>query len=315
MLNRRSALVLLAMVAVACQGTGTFAAQKKNDAKDGRVFMWKATKGDKTVYLLGSIHVAKPDFYPLPKPMTDAFEEAKVLVAEADVTKVDQAKMQQLMIQKGMYAPSDGLSKHLDEAQMKKLRDWAKGGGLPAEALEMFRPWALSLTILALELQKMGYRPDQGVDHHLLTKAHEAGKPVKELESIDQQIDLLAGLTDEQQKQFLVATLEQMDDMEKQVDGMVAAWKAGNAEKLEHEVYKQIDDQPEAKAVMEKLLDDRNVKMAEKIKGYVEGDEGTHLVVVGAAHLVGDKSLVKLLREEGMTVEQVSATGEPVKAK
>lgn len=39
----------------------------------------------KTVYLLGSIHVGRPDFYPMPKVVESAFDSAEALVVEADI--------------------------------------------------------------------------------------------------------------------------------------------------------------------------------------------------------------------------------------
>jgi hypothetical protein len=65
---------------------------------------------------------------------------------------------------------------------------------------------------------------------------------------------------------------------------------------------------------MVKLLDDRNVKMAEKIDGYLK-EKGPTFVCVGAAHLVGEKGLVKLLTAKGYKVEQVkhTATAKPDK--
>ena len=51
------------------------------------------------------------------------------------------------------------------------------------------------------------------------------------------------------------------------------------------------------------LLDKRNQNWAVKINEFMKGDRDK-MVIVGAAHLVGDKGLVKLLRESGLKVKR-----------
>ncbi|MNO04822.1 TraB family protein [compost metagenome] len=51
------------------------------------------------------------------------------------------------------------------------------------------------------------------------------------------------------------------------------------------------------------MLVDRNVKMTEKIEGYLKGkDSSTYMIAVGAAHMLGEKGIVTLLQEKGYTV-------------
>ena len=56
--------------------------------------------------------------------------------------------------------------------------------------------------------------------------------------------------------------------------------------------------------IFKRLLDDRNKGMASKIEGYLKTKE-TYFVVVGAGHLVGDKGIIKMLKERGYSVEQL----------
>src|SRR5688572_17338730 len=83
------------------------AAQRPSGDADGRLFLWKATSKTNTVYLLGSIHVATEDMYPLPDEILKAFAASKALAVEVDLTKVDPAAMQTVMMEKGVYPPGD----------------------------------------------------------------------------------------------------------------------------------------------------------------------------------------------------------------
>src|SRR5690606_3583354 len=54
-----------------------------------RLYLWKATRGDDVVYLLGTIHIAKESFYPLPQGVLDAFNESNYLLLEIDLSDSD----------------------------------------------------------------------------------------------------------------------------------------------------------------------------------------------------------------------------------
>jgi uncharacterized protein YbaP (TraB family) len=47
-------------------------------------FLWRVTGPKGVVYLLGTIHVGKADFYPLPSIIEDSFKNADTLIEEVD---------------------------------------------------------------------------------------------------------------------------------------------------------------------------------------------------------------------------------------
>ena len=315
------ALVLFASVAllapaatfardVAKKPAAKGADKKKQQQKAGNSFLWKVTSadGEHTAYMLGSIHVARPDFYPLAPEIEKAFEESKVLAVEVDTTKVDQAALQGVMLAKGMYQDGSSLADNVGAETLKAFRAYCQKSGLPAEALEKFRPWAVAITIAMMEMQKLGFQPTLGIDHHFITKAHEAKKTVVELETAEAQIGLLSGFGKELEDKFLLQTLVGLDELDDLLTKGAAAWKAGDTKTLKEELMdKPLREAPETKPVMVKLFDERNEKMAEKVEGFLKGDD-LHFVVVGAGHMLGDKGLVKLLEDKGYTVEQVRVT-------
>ena len=56
-------------------------------AAEARTFGWKATGKGGVVYLVGSIHVMTPDFYPLHPSLEAAFKESDLLVEEVDMAR------------------------------------------------------------------------------------------------------------------------------------------------------------------------------------------------------------------------------------
>jgi uncharacterized protein YbaP (TraB family) len=274
--------------------------------EDGsKTFMWKATSPTNTVYLLGSIHAASDDFYPLADEIEKAFAESKKLVVEANIDDNDaKAKMTQLIAEKGVFGAGASLSKSLSKESLDALKAWCKENNLPVEQLDSYRPWLAALTITMSEFQKLGFKQELGIDLHFISAAKDK-KPILELESLEGQLNLLSGFSDDLQDKFLLHSLTETADLKSKVKEMTEAWKTGNAQGMEDLMLKDtVKKHPELKPVLEKMLDERNVIMAEKIDGYLKGAE-PHFVVVGAGHLIGEKGLVSLLSKKGYKVEQV----------
>ena len=51
-------------------------------------------------------------------------------------------------------------------------------------------------------------------------------------------------------------------------------------------------------------MDQRNVGMADKIATFLNGS-GSYFVLVGAAHYIGDNSIIKLLERRGIRGERI----------
>ncbi len=270
-----------------------------------KLFLWKATSETTQVYLLGSIHMAKKEIYPLAKEIEQAFERSKYLVVEVDQGKVDPGKIQQMVLERGMYKEGESLSTKLPKEKLKRVQDLVEKVGIPMEQADRLKPWLLALTASVMSLQKLGYDPKQGIDQHFLDAAKEKGKEVKELETVEFQLDLLSGFSDELQDLFVSATLEELNVLEKQMDQIFGAWKKGDAKEMEKITLTEgMAKKPEMAPFKVKMLDDRNVGMAKKVEEYLKTKD-VYFVVMGSAHLVGEKGVVELLRKKGVKVEQV----------
>ena len=87
----------------------------------------------------------------------------------------------------------------------------------------MQKPWFLALSLQAMELMRLGYDPQFGVDYYFLSRA-QGKKRIFELESLDEQLSLLSGFSDNEQEQFLLYTLKTLNSMGSQVEVLVRAW-------------------------------------------------------------------------------------------
>ena len=160
----------------------------------------------------------------------------------------------------------------------------------------------MALTLTALELLRSGFEPRYGIDMHFLSKAGQ--KRIVELESLDQQVDLLSNFSDAEQEAFLVYTIKELDTLGRESDRLLQTWKAGDARGLESILAKSADGDQGTISIYEKLLYARNRSMTAKVEDFLRSKD-TCFVVVGAGHLVGSKGIVELLRTKGYAVEQM----------
>jgi len=280
-------------------------------APGSKGYLWKITGGSNPGYLIGTIHVAKKDMYPLDPNMEQAISESDYIALELDLTKVDQKKMLEMVNEKALLTDGTTLKDHVDEKDYEKFQAILKKSILAAAAptFDQFEPWYAAMNLESLSTMK--YMMNDGIDQFLAKRAHKEGKTIIELESMESQLDIFDGFSKELQKQYFHETVESMKTASKGMEDLLEMWTAGDLKKLEqmHEEYekegrKSMGDEFEDYNAA--FLDDRNVEMAKKIDRYLrEGDEGTYLVAVGSLHMVGDQGLVSLLRKKGYQVEFV----------
>jgi len=277
-------------------------AYAKDAAQTHKDFLWEVQSKTTTVYLLGSIHFMKKEFYPLNKRIEDAFDKSTVLAVEANVDDVSKLDIQGLM-EKAFYTSDDTLEKHVSKETYERVKKEFEAFGIPAWLTNKQKPWFLSLTLESLELVKLGFDPSYGIDVHFLSEAS-GKKKIKELESIDYQINLLSGFSDSEQEAFLLSTLKDLNSYEKEVDKLLDAWVSGDTSGMESILRESVIEDKETASVYDKLLYERNRNMVSKIEGYLKTGE-THFVVVGAGHLLGEKGIINLLRQKGYDTEQL----------
>jgi uncharacterized protein YbaP (TraB family) len=265
-------------------------------------FLWKVQSNRSTVYLLGSIHFLKEDVYPLNQAIEKAYESADKLVVEANIDDLGNLDLK-MLADRAFYKADDNVEKHVSPETYRLITKESKALGMPIELLRMQKPWMLALSFQAMELVRLGYSPQLGVDYHFLSRA-QGTKNILELESLEEQLGLLSGFSDREQEQFLLYTLKTLSSMDSQVGSMVRAWTAGDTQAMESILADAVPPDASLAPIVKKLFDERNDKMTSKIEGYLNSN-GTYFVIVGAGHLVGKRGLVELLKGKGYGVEQL----------
>ncbi len=262
------------------------------------LFLWKATRGNQKVYLLGTIHVVKPDFYPVPSEIEEAFAQSQELFVECIPDRAKIISSAKSANEKRAYKNGDKLSNHLSPETKKVFEQYLDWAGEPMEIYERYRPSQVSGLISSDAIRRYGLKVP-GLDMYLIAKAKQMNKRVSELESVDFQINLLSGFSEAEQDAQLLSALLDLKDIPDNLDGMMSAWRGGDTVKLEKLSIRNFQLRPELKEVNDKIIVARNQGMVSKLEDCLKDkDHGTYLVAVGAGHMVGDYGLPALLTKK-----------------
>ena len=295
--NSKSRFLIAALVMIFGAHTA-FADGVANRPSSGLLFEIKSSLN--TVYVFGSIHLAKASFYPLSTQVEQAYAQATTVAVEADVTDAVASKNALPLLS---YASPDKIQNHLSATTWQSLQAFA---GPAAEQLQGFKPAVAAMGITLGAFAQQGYDPAYGIDLHFIHRAKADKKKLLELESLAFQASVLSGLTDEESDALLKQSLEALRNGEavRDAEHMITMWQAGDALGLAALFTEAKNKDVGTKKLMKLLLDDRNVGMAQKINRLlIDGEKA--FVVVGAGHLTGANSIIDLLQKQGVQVRQL----------
>jgi uncharacterized protein len=263
-------------------------------------FLWRVQSDKSNIYILGSVHFLKKENYPLNKSIEKAFDSTQKLVLEIDLNSEDAGTVQRVTLEKGINRERT-LQQNVSPDTYSLAEKRAQELGIDIRALSPLKPWVVALTMTALQLRKLGFDPNYGVDRYLAERAKKSAKPIVGLETVTFQIGLIDQLSERDQESMLRQSLKEMDLLDKGLDQIVRAWSTGDVASLEALLLSGMREYP---AVHQTIIVDRNRRWLPQIEKMIEQGEST-LIAVGAAHLVGKDGVIELLKARGYTVEQM----------
>jgi uncharacterized protein YbaP (TraB family) len=150
-------------------------------------------------------------------------------------------------------------------------------------------------------MKSLNQLPDQGVDSHLLSRADEDGKEVKELENLNYFTRRITLEGMEAEREFLRIILNDLPTLQEDQQATIEAWRSGDVAVLEALAVRKIDPYPKVKEVM---LAERNRNWLPGLRAHRRSGKVV-LAVVGVGHLVGEDNLRDLLEARGAQFEQL----------
>jgi uncharacterized protein YbaP (TraB family) len=269
--------------------------------------LFKVTGKGHTLHLYGTIHAGKLDYYPLEPRIRAALLAAPTLALEVD-SAANPAASLAAFGKHGMFPAGSPGPAALPAAQRERIEAGLRKQGIDPAAVAQLKPWMVVTMLAVREILQMGYQPELGVDLHLARQARVGGKTrIVELESVEYQAGLLDRLPDKLQWRLLEETLEETASGRqlREARELFDAYERADRKALEAIARRiETDDTVSGKLTRELLLDERNGPMADKIVALL-ARENNAVVAVGLLHLIGKRGVPELLRQRGITVEQV----------
>jgi uncharacterized protein YbaP (TraB family) len=274
-----------------------------------RCCVWRVTNAKAPFYLVGSIHALSKKDYPLPKPYEIALKESNRFVFEFDPRR--HAEFEKRFEAAAKYPPGQDIRSKIHPELLAWLRKnmftiMPEGRRENGERLGSFdsqlryKPWWIAQH-LATPAAYSKTSASHGLDNYFVDHAMKTGKEIAGLESVNEHVAVMGGLSDRDGEFMLQDALSQPDNREKEFSRMYKAWRKGDTNAL----WKG-DAHLRAKApkIAARFVDDRNVKWVPRIEAELRTGKPT-AVVAGALHFSGPHSIVVLLQKRGYLIEQL----------
>jgi uncharacterized protein YbaP (TraB family) len=166
--------------------------------------------------------------------------------------------------------------------------------------MSAFQPWFAVTMVELAQLASLGLQPEAGVEMQVSARAKADGKRIEGLETVSEQLSLLAGMSMSEQRDFVESSLEEFADAPRELDVLVQAWTHGDAKAIDAAGVDAFRAYP---ALHRRLVTDRNRRWVGTLARLLD-ERDDYFVAVGVLHLVGRDSVVELLQQRGYTVVQ-----------
>ena len=291
-LARAGVRIAVAVLVLAC--TLPAAAQRFD-----RGLLWRVEgSAAPASHVFGTLHLADPRVIQLPEPVTNALAQARSLTVEVGLDPSTFLALANRML----YLDGRDLPGAVGAELYEKAAALTGKLGLPEPAVRLFKPWALAL-LLSVPPQN----PEEVLDAVLARTARAQGKPVHELETLEEQVAIFDGMPEADQVMLLRRAVAEYEQVARLIGRMVEVWLARDLAGLRRIGEEAAGGGAEAKRLYEtftrRLLTERNVRMAARMQARLK--EGGAFLAVGALHLHGESGVLAELERRGWKVTRV----------
>ena len=271
----------------------------QKSAKD-RGFLWRITKDGRASYLYGTIHVSKLDWaFPGPR-LVQAVLQTDAVALELNPTDPDTLRQ----LNQGMQ---DTTAQPLPAALEARVARQAQASCIPAAQVKTLRPEFQIITLSVLALKKQGIDPTYGADAVIAGMATATKRTIEALETATDQIKTMQVGSRAEAIAMLEEGLAQLENGTAQtlLTKLAQAWADSDYNTMSsYASWCNCVNTDKERADMKRILDDRNLPMAQRIDAmHTKGLN--FFTAVGALHMIGPTGLPVLMQQRGYVVERV----------
>ncbi len=257
--------------------------------------LWSIEGESNRVYLLGSVHLLPHGSRALPEVVNAAYRTSDLIVFESDLFLIGSVEYEADELAQARYPAGQTIHDEISPELMAVATEKVEALGLPMTILQRYRPWFFAQTLATAQFARDGFPLDNGVDVRLYKEAVKDVKLTSGLTPPEQHLAFFAGLSPEQNENFLSSALTDLQDSRAQISRILDIYNNANLDLLETLAREMKEQTP---SLYQRLVVDRNQDWLPAIAEFRK-QKGNVLVVVGALHLVGTEGLLELFREQG----------------
>lgn len=286
----RSSAVSLGLLLLAALAAAPAAAQYEQG------LLWRIEgKGAAASHVFGTVHLADPRVTKLPPAVARELDRARSVSLEVTFDSANILTLANRML----YTDGRDLQSVAGAELFGKAAAITEGLGLPEPLLRMFKPWAVALVLSAPPQD-----PANVLDFVLARRAQEKGKPVHELEGMEEQIAVLEGFPEADQVALLRHAVENRARLQDWIGRIVEAYLARDLAAMQRISEESSGgDQRVNEVFTDRLLNQRNERMVERMEARLT--EGGAFIAMGALHLYGSRGVPALLEQKGYRVTRI----------
>jgi len=272
----------------------TFASNETRQYNKG--LLWSVSKGETQSFVFGTVHSDDPRALAVLDHVYPTFNTAKNFILEMDLNPISGLTVAQAMLLDDGQTLSDLIGKNLYQIVLKI----AVQHGLPKQAINLFKPWAV-MTVISVPKQQS----NTFMDLILYEKAHQQNKKVVGLETPAEQIAVFDELELTDQITLLQNAVTEHSGLADMFDHMIELYQARDLQamlKMSDELTADVGERL-ADTLTQRLLINRNKIMVQRMLPLLT--EGETFVAVGVLHLPGEHGILQILARKGYSIKRI----------
>lgn len=268
-----------------------------SNAQTEKSLLWEISGNglQKPSYVYGTIHMICPDKFFVPNGL-----EEKLKATDQTYLEIDMDDPQMMSKTQKLMFSADGkkLKDIMNEADYKSFSDYfKKTTNMSTEMLMTAKPFAYLSMVM---MKSTGCPMPKSYEEYFVKQTQAGKKELLGLETIEDQMAVLDKAPAEEQVKWLMEMVKDGDKNNAMFAEMVDLYTKQDLDGLQKYMTKFTVGM---QSLEKDLLQNRNEKWIPIIEK--NSKEKPTFYAVGAAHLVGDKGVLNLLKQKGYTVSAV----------
>lgn len=291
-----SKILLLYIAGISMVLFGSFQMPVQESKSLNNSLLWEIS-GNGLLYssfLYGTIHLICEKDLNIPDPVQQALSMSEQLALELDMTDPDFLKE----FQKGMVMQEgSNLKKLLSKEDYQLVTEFFRDSlDINIQEIGVVKPFFMNSMMYN---KILGCQP-QPYELALVNLAVKETKPVKGLETLQQQLDIFNNISYKKQAEMLVESIKNFNETKQMYQDLLSLYKKQDIEgayQLVKNTTTGLEDFEEI------LLTERNKNWIPVIE--ILSNQKATFFAVGAGHLGGEQGLIKLLQQKGYIMRPI----------